>query len=333
MTLDIATAEGQAIVRQLAAQSDVLVENFKVGGLDAYGLGYEQLSELCPKLIYCSVTGFGQTGPYAQRAGYDLMVQAMSGMMSITGHADGEPGGGPLRVGVAITDIFAGLYASVAILAALQARQVNGRGQHIDISLLDVGMAVLANQGVGYLNSGTVPRRQGNSHPSLAPYQDFPTADGTMLLAIGNDAQFARFCSAAGHPEWAADARFSTNTQRVAHRVELIEQMCQATRGRTTSEWVTLLESRAVPCGPINDIAQAFEDPHVMERGMVIQMHRPSTAEVHAVASIASPIRLRENPVSYRIAPPELGQHTDEILGSLGISATQHDEFRRRGIV
>ena len=222
ITIDMAQPEGQALIRQMAAQSDILVENFKVGGLKAYGLDYESLKALNPRLIYCSVTGFGQDGPYAERAGYDLMIQAMTGMMSITGRADDVPGGGPLRVGVALTDLFTGCYATSAILAALEVRNRTGAGQHIDMALLDVGMAILANQAAGFLNTGKVPQRQGNSHPSLAPYQDFPTQDGSMLLAIGNDGQFARFCEAAGKPEWAADPRYASNTLRVKNREMLI---------------------------------------------------------------------------------------------------------------
>ena len=230
VTIDMATPEGQALIRQMAQQADVVVENFKVGGLRQYGLDHESLRALNPRLIYCSVTGFGQDGPYAERAGYDLMVQAMTGLMSVTGRADSEPGGGPLRVGVAVIDLFTGLYASNAILAALHARQQTGEGQHIDMALLDVGMAVLANQAAGFLATGQAPGRMGNSHPSLAPYQDFPTQDGAMLLAIGNDGQFQRFCAAAGQPEWAQDARFATNTLRVQHRAALIPAMEAVTR-------------------------------------------------------------------------------------------------------
>ncbi len=333
VTLDISSEEGRSIARQLAAKSDILVENFKVGGLKAYGLDYESLSAVNPRLIYCSITGFGQTGPYAHRAGYDLMVQAMSGLMSVTGMPDGEPGGGPLRTGVAITDIYAGLYATVGILAAVQARHASGKGQHIDISLLDVGMAVLANQGVGYLNSGIVPRRQGNSHPSLAPYQDFPTADGTMLLAIGNDGQFRRFCQATGHPELAQEARFSTNTQRVAHREALEERLSQITRRHRTSEWVDLLEHCAVPCGPINDIAQAFADEQVRARGIAVEMQRDAGDRIGSIATVATPLRLSDNPGSLRHAPPALGQHSNEVLKELGLDDARLAALRARGVV
>jgi crotonobetainyl-CoA:carnitine CoA-transferase CaiB-like acyl-CoA transferase len=274
VTVDMATADGQALLKQMAAQADIVVENFKTGGLKQYGLDHEALRAANPRLIYCSVTGFGHDGPYAERAGYDLMIQAMTGMMSITGRPDDVPGGGPLRVGVALTDLFTGVYASTAILAALQVRDRTGEGQHIDMALLDVGMAILANQASAFLNTGKAPERQGNTHPSLAPYQDFPTLDGSMLLAIGNNGQFARFCEAAGHAEWAADARFASNTLRVKHRGVLIPMLEELTRTRTTADWVTLLEDKAVPCGPINDIAQAFDDAQVKSRGLAVTLPR-----------------------------------------------------------
>lgn len=321
VTIDMATPEGQQLIRQMAQQADVLVENFKVGGLARYGLDYASLREVNPRLIYCSVTGFGQDGPYAERAGYDLMIQAMTGMMSITGRADGEPGGGPLRVGVALTDLFTGVYASSAILAALHVRHRTGEGQHIDMALLDVGMAILANQASGFLATGVAPTRQGNTHPSLAPYQDFPTQDGSMLLAIGNDGQFARFCAAAGQPGWASDERFTTNTLRVKHRAVLIPMMEAVTRTRTTAAWIALLEDKAVPCGPINTIAQAFDDAQVRARGLRADLPRDAGDGIAQVATVASPLRLGANPPVLRHAPPALGQHTDEVLAELGLSA------------
>lgn len=337
ITVDIARPEGQALIRQLAEQSDVLVENFKVGGLAHYGLDYASLKQVNPKLIYCSVTGFGQDGPYAERAGYDLMVQAMSGMMSITGRPDEVPGGGPQRVGVALTDIFTGVYAATAILAALEVRHRTGEGQHIDMSLLDVGMAILANQAGGFLNTGQVPQRQGNSHPSLVPYQDMPTKDGAMLLAIGNDGQFARFCEVAGQPALAQDARYATNPQRVAHREELVPQLMAITRTRTTAEWIAALEHRAVPCGPINDIAQAFADAQVRARGLAIEQPRSDEARaaegVPAIRSVASPLRLSATPPVLRRAPPTLGEHTDEVLAELGLDASRIAALRGAGIV
>jgi formyl-CoA transferase len=332
LTLDLAHAEGQALVRKMALQSDVLVENFKVGGLQAYGLDYESLKVLNPRLIYCSITGFGQTGPFAQRAGYDLMIQAMSGMMSITGRADEVAGGGPQRVGVAVTDILTGVYASTAILAAIEARHQTGLGQHIDMALLDVGMAMLGNQAAGFLNTGKVPQRQGNSHPSLVPYQDFPTADGSMLLAIGNDGQFARFCSAAGVSEWAQDARFASNTLRVQHRLALVERMEKVTRTRSTSQWITLLEDQAVPCGAINDLAGAFSEAQVQARGMVVQQEGTHTAG-SSIRTVASPIRLSSTPTTLRHAPPTLGEHTDEVLAELGLDAQAIRQLRNNGVV
>lgn len=324
ITVDMTHPEGQALLRQMAAEADVVVENFKVGGLQQYGLDYDSLKALNPRLIYCSITGFGQDGPYAERAGYDLMVQAMCGLMSITGHADGEPGGGPLKVGVAVIDVFTGLYASNAILAALNARDNarhgTGQGQYIDMALLDVGMAVLANQAAGFLATGQAPGRAGNIHPSLAPYQDFPSRDGNVLLAIGNDGQFARFCEACGHPDWAQDARFATNTARVQHRAELLERLLPVMRTRTTAEWIALLEDKAVPCGPINTVAQAFDDPQVRHRGIARTLPRQAGDGIAQVATVANPMRLSATPVSYRRAPPSLGQHTQEVLHELGLS-------------
>ncbi|MCR8957894.1 CoA transferase [Variovorax sp. S2] len=333
VTVDMATPDGQALLQQMAAQADIVVENFKTGGLKQYGLDHESLRAVNPRLIYCSVTGFGHDGPYAERAGYDLMIQAMTGMMSITGRPDGEPGGGPLRVGVALTDLFTGVYASTAVLAALQVRDRTGEGQHIDMALLDVGMAILANQASAFLNTGKAPQRQGNTHPSLAPYQDFPTLDGSMLLAIGNNGQFARFCEAAGHPEWAADARFATNTLRVKHRGVLIPMMEELTRTRTTTDWVTLLEDKAVPCGPINDIAQAFDDAQVKSRGLAVTLPRDAGNGIESITGVASPLRLTATPPVLRHAPPALGQHTREVLAEFGIDAARFDTLRAAGVV
>ena len=333
VTIDMATADGQALLTRMAAEADVLVENFKVGGLAAYGLDYTSLAKVNPRLVYCSVTGFGQDGPYARRAGYDLMVQAMSGMMSITGRADDVPGGGPQRVGVALTDTFTGMYAATAILAALHARHATGRGQHIDMSLLDVGMAILANQSTGYLNSGEVPQRQGNTHPSLAPYQDFHTADGSMLLAIGNDGQFARFCAAVGRPEWSADPRYATNVNRVQNRATLIPSMQEVTRTRSTAEWIALFEDKAVPCGPINDIGQAFEDPQVVARGLSMKLPRDAGDGISEIAVVASPMRLSEHPPVVTHAPPALGEHTDEVLSAMGIDAAEIGRLRQLGVL
>lgn len=337
ITLDMAASEGQALILKMAAQSDVLVENFKVGGLKQYGLDYESLKAVNPRLIYCSVTGFGQNGPYAERAGYDLMIQAMSGLMSITGHADGEPGGGPMRMGVALIDVLTGIYACSAILAAVEARHQTGEGQHIDMALLDVGMAVLANQAAGFLNTGKVPQRQGNTHPSLAPYQTFETADGQMLLAVGNDGQFARFCEAAGQPEWAQDERFRSNTLRVKHREVLIPLMQTVTRTRSTAQWISLLEDKAVPCGPINNMAQAFADEQVQARGLVVKQPvehvNKAQAAIENIATVASPLRLQSTPPVLRRAPPSLGEHTEEVLAELGLNAAEVATLRSRGVI
>lgn len=340
ITVDMAHPEGQALLRRMAAEADVVVENFKVGGLKQYGLDYDSLKSINPKLIYCSITGFGQEGPYAERAGYDLMVQAMCGLMSITGHADSEPGGGPLKVGVAVIDVFTGLYASNAILAALNARDNgksgSGEGQYIDMALLDVGMAVLANQAAGYLATGKAPGRAGNIHPSLAPYQDFKTRDGNVLLAIGNDGQFARFCAAVGHPDWAADARFATNTARVQNRSDLLMLMTPLMQTRGTQDWIALFEDKAVPCGPINTVAQAFDDPQVQARGIRMELPCDPTQtgkNIGKVATVANPMRLSGTPVTYRNAPPALGQHTDEVLTELGLDAAQIAQLKTQQVV
>ena len=337
ITLDMAQPEGQALIRQMAQQSDILVENFKVGGLKSYGLDYASLKALNPRLIYCSVTGFGQNGPYAERAGYDLMIQAMSGMMSITGRADDVPGGGPQRVGVAITDILTGVYTCSAILAAIEVRHRTGEGQHIDMALLDVGMAMLGNQAAGFLNTGRVPQRQGNSHPSLAPYQDFATQDGAMLLAIGNEGQFSRFCAAAGHPEWATDLRFASNTLRVQHREALVALMLPVTSSQTTAQWTQLLEDKAVPCGPINDMGQAFDDAQVNARGLVVNQPVAHANHAHtaikSIATVASPLRLTATPPVLRRPPPALGEHTDEVLAALGLDAARIAALRQAGVV
>lgn len=330
VAIDIAHPEGQALVRELAAQSDVVIENFKKGGLRRYGLDYASLSADNPGLIYCSITGFGQTGPYSSRPGYDFLIQAMGGLMSITGRRDGEPGAGPMKVGVALTDITTGLYSTIAILGALEHRNQTGEGQHIDMALLDVQVSCLANQTLNYLTTGKAPTRMGNAHPSVVPYQDFPTADGDVILAIGNDGQFARFCEVAGHPEWAADERYATNRARVDNRDTLIPLMRQNTVMRTTREWIEVLEQAGVPCGPVNSIADVFQDPHVQARGMQLEMPHPSLG---TVPQVASPLRLSASPVRYRTAPPLLGEHTDEVLAqTLGLSAEAIQRLRAERI-
>ena len=334
LTVDITKAEGQAIVQQLAAQSDVVLENFKVGGLASYGLDYASLKKINPKLVYCSITGFGQDGPYADRAGYDFLIQGMSGLMSVTGRADGEVGAGPQKVGVALVDVLTGMYATVAVQAALAHRDLlgyrAGDGQHIDIALLDVQVACLANQAMNYLVSGKVPGRLGNGHPNIVPYQDFPTADGNMLLAIGNDGQFARFCEIADRREWISDARFSTNAGRVENRAELIPLLRQTTVMKTTAQWVALLESAAVACGPINNLAEVFADPQVQHRGLRLDM--PHAAGGNA-PQVANPINLSATPVDYRHAPPLLGQDTESVLQSLGYDTQNIARMRAAGVV
>lgn len=331
VTVDIAHPEGQALIRQLVTQSDVLLENFKVGDLARYGLDYASLRVINPRLVYCSITGFGQTGPYASRAGYDFLIQGMGGLMSVTGRSDQEPGGGPMKVGVALTDILTGLYASNAILAALAARERSGEGQHIDMALLDVQVACLANQAMNYLATGENPSRLGNAHPNIVPYQDFPTSDGHMILAIGNDEQFQRFCLAAGKSEIAQDPRFTSNQQRVRHRAELIALLNQITRGRSTADWISTLGACSVPCGPINAIGDVFADPQVVARDLQIAMPHPVAGEIPLVAN---PIKLSATPVEYRRAPPMLGEHTDQVLaGDLGLDEAMIRGLRERGVV
>ena len=331
VTIDFTLPEGQKLVRELAARSDILIENFKVGGLQAYGLDYESLRAINPDLIYCSITGFGQTGPYAKRAGYDFMIQGLGGLMSLTGRAEGESGAGPVKVGVALTDILTGLYSTSAILAALAHRDHSGGGQHIDMALLDVQVACLANQAMNYLTTGAAPRRLGNAHPNIVPYQDFPTADGDFILTVGNDSQFRKFAEVAGQPQWALDPRFVTNKQRVANRAALIPLIRQATVFKTTAQWVAQLEAAGVPCGPINDLAQVFADPQVVARGMALTLPH---ALAGSVPQVASPIRLSESPVEYRHAPPLLGEHTEQVLTEvLQLNAGDVAVLREHGVV
>ncbi|QVL43853.1 MAG: CoA transferase [Alcanivorax sp.] len=331
VTIDITRPEGQRLVKQLVAESDVLLENFKVGGLKRYGLDYESLAAINPRLIYCSITGFGQDGPYAERPGYDFLIQGMGGLMSITGQPDGEPGGGPVKAGVALTDITTGLYAAIAVLAAVNHRHQSGEGQHIDMALLDVQVATLANQAMNFLTSGTAPGRMGNAHPNIVPYQTFPAADGDIILTIGNDDQFARFCDAAGRPEWASDERYATNAARVANRDTLIPALRQTTVMKTTAEWLRLLEDAGVPGGPVNTIEQVFQDPQVQHRGLRIDLSHPLT---QSVPLVGSPLRLSGSPVRYQAAPPLLGEHTAEVLtGLLGLDATQLAQLKADGVI
>ncbi|WP_349972638.1 CaiB/BaiF CoA-transferase family protein [Pseudomonas caspiana] len=331
VTIDFTLPEGQRLVRELAAKSDILIENFKVGGLAAYGLDYASLKAINPRLIYCSITGFGQTGPYAKRAGYDFMIQGLGGLMSLTGRADEQEGAGPVKVGVALTDVMTGVYASTAILAALAHRDQGGQGQHIDMALLDVQVACLANQALNYLTTGVAPTRLGNAHPNIVPYQDFPTADGDFILTVGNDSQFRKFAQVAGQAQWADDPRFLTNKLRVANRAELIPLIRQATVFKTTAQWVRELESAGVPCGPINDLSQVFSDPHVQARGLAMNLPH---ALGGSVPQVASPIRMSATPVEYRHAPPLLGEHTAEVLERvLGMQAAQINTLGQDGVL
>lgn len=330
LSVDIATQEGAEIVRRLVAQADVFIENFKVDGLRPYGLDYESLRAVNPRLVYCSITGFGQTGPYAPRPGYDLLIQAMGGLMSVTGAKSG-PGSGPQKIGVAMVDLLTGLYSSVGILAALTHRDRTGVGQHIDVALLDVEVACLANQALNFLVSGKSPSRMGNAHPNIVPYQDFATADGAMIITVGNDSQFQRLCEVIGAPALATDSRYLTNTGRLAHREELIAALAATFATRKTSEWVPLIETAGVPCGPINTIGEVFDDPQVVARGMRLTLDHPVAG---SAPSVANPLRLSKTPVEYRSAPPMLGQHNEEVLrGWLGLSADEISSLVARGIL
>lgn len=332
LTLDIASERGSAIVRELARHSDVLIENFKTGDLPRYRLGYEDLKQVNPNLVYCSITGFGQDGPFRQQAGYDFMIQATGGLMSITGEPDDQAGGGPKKVGVPVADLMTGMYATVAILAALMRRdREDGGGEYIDMALLDCQVAMLSNQAQNYLISGQVPRRYGNAHPNVVPYQAFPTADGHIIIAIGNDFQFGKFCQAAGEADLARDPRFITNADRVRHRAPMVVEMQRLALRHTTQAWLDLLGPLGVPCGPINDMAQTFAHPQVRHRGMQVRMQHPHAGHVPLVAN---PIRYTERPLEYHRAPPLLGEHSEEVLGEL-LGMAPHDiaALRREGVV
>jgi len=327
LCIDMGNPRGQALIRDLVKHSDVLIENFKVGGLARYGLDYDSLKAINPKLVYCSITGFGQTGPYAARAGYDFMIQAMGGMMSVTGEADGQP----MKIGVALADVLTGLYAANAIQAALIHQRETGQGQYIDMALLDVQVATLANQAMNYLATGNSPRRLGNAHPNIVPYQAFRTADGYIILAVGNDAQFERFCELAGVPELAADERFRKNSDRVGHREALVPQISAIMQSKTSADWLEQLNARGIPCGPINDLEQVFADPQVQHRGLQLELEQPVAGKV---ASVANPIRLSQTPIEYDQAPPLLGQHTDAVLQRiLGLDADAIADLRANAIV
>lgn len=314
VVIDLADPRGRKAVRDLARTSDVLIENFKVGRLAKYGLDYGTLAPVNPRLVYCSITGFGQTGPYRHRAGYDFLVQGLGGLMSITGEPDSAPGGGPIKVGVAVADIFTGLYAAIGILAALRHREQTGRGDHIDVALLDVQVAVLANQALNYLMTGASPARLGNAHPNIVPYQTFATSDGHFILAVGNDGQFRRFCETAGCPELADDSRFANNPARVANREILVPLIEAQTRRRSTASWIADLEAVGVPCGPINDLKAVFADEQVRHRGLRLDL--PHTI-AGTVPSVACPLRFLYAALKVGNGPPALGEHTSEVLGTL----------------
>ena len=331
VTVDLAHPRGQAIARELAAKCDVLLENFKFGDLERYGLGYARLRELNPGLVYCSVTGFGHTGPWRERPGYDFMIQGMGGLMSITGERDDRPGGGPQKAGIPIADLITGMYASIAVCAALAHRAKSGVGQHLDLALFDSLVAVLANQGANYLATGEPPARLGNDHPNIAPYQVFRTADGSLILACGNDNLFRKFCEVASCAHLPEDPRFATNGKRVANRVDLTRILSEIFLARTTQDWIGALEAAGVPCGPINDLAQVFSEPQALARGLRMELPHPSAGKVSLVRS---PMRFSETQVEHGVPPPTLGQHTDEVLrGLLKKEASEIAELRSEGIV
>jgi crotonobetainyl-CoA:carnitine CoA-transferase CaiB-like acyl-CoA transferase len=326
VAIDMAKPEGQKLLRELARQSDVVMENFKVGGLKKYGLDYESLSAINPRLIYCSITGFGQSGPYAGRAGYDFMIQGMGGIMSITGQPDGMPGAEPVKTGVAFADVFTGLYATIGVLAALHHRNKSGEGQYLDLALLDTQVAVLANQALNFLVGGKAPKRLGNAHPNIVPYQTFATADGFIIIAVGNDRQFREYVKIAGAPELAEDQRFLTNRDRVGNREALIALLVEPMKRRKTAEWIAALEAAAVPCGPINTIDQVFADPQVKARGLDVRLVREDGTQTPGVAN---PVRFSATPVEYSKAPPALGNATEDVLTRV-LGLTQEEIGRLR---
>jgi crotonobetainyl-CoA:carnitine CoA-transferase CaiB-like acyl-CoA transferase len=331
ITVDFRRPEGQALIRELASRSDVLLENYKVGGLAKYGLGYDDLKQLNPGLIYCSITGFGQTGPYRQRAGYDFLIQGLGGLMSVTGKPDSEAGGEPVKVGVAIVVVITVSHAAVAVLGALCHKLRTGEGQYIDLALLDVQVATLANIALNYLTTGQSPERLGNAHPSIVPYEAFATADGHIVLAVGNDEQFARFCAVADEPELAQDERFRSNAGRVRHRATLLPMLRERMRRRRSADWLTALEAAGVPAGPINDLEQVFADPQVVARGLRLDLPHPLAG---SAPGVRNPINYSATPIDYRQAPPTLGQHTEQVLQELlDLDAAAIRSLREQGII
>ena len=331
VTIDLVHPEGQKLVRALAGKSDVVIENFKADGLAKYGLDYPSLKALNPALVYCSITGFGQTGPYRHKPGYDFMIQGIGGLMSITGEPDQRAGGGPMKVGVAVADIFTGLYATIAILGALAHRDRTGAGQQIDLALLDTQVAVLANQAMNYLVTGAAPQRLGNAHPNIVPYQVFAASDGHFIVAVGNETQYARLCEVLGRPDLASDQRFATNAARVNNRDEIVAILQSVFETHTMREWLDALERVGVPCGPINTVADVFADPQVQARGLRLDLPHPT---IGSVPSVANPIKYSATPLAYRSAPPTLGADTEEILrDTLGITPAEIARMRKAGII
>jgi crotonobetainyl-CoA:carnitine CoA-transferase CaiB-like acyl-CoA transferase len=330
VTIDLACPEGQELVRRLALQADVMVENFKVGDMARYGLDAAAMLALNPRLVYCSITGFGQTGPYRDRAGYDYAIQGIGGLMSVTGERDDLPGGGPQKVGVAVADLFTGMYATVAILAALRHRDATGEGQVIDMALLDTQVAMLANLGANFLVTRKAPRRAGNAHQNIVPYQVFEVADGHLILAVGNDGQFRKFCEVAGRADLADDPRFARNAGRVRHREVLVPALEIVMRTRSRADWLSALEAAKVPCGPINSLAEVFDDPQVRARGMKVAVPHPLNDDLELVAS---PMKLSATPVSVRRPPPLLGQHTEEVLQELGLDSAEIARMRQDRVI
>ena len=331
VAIDFTQAEGQDLVRALARQSDALIENFKVGGLARYGLDYASLAAINPRLVYASITGFGQDGPYAERAGYDFIIQGMSGFMSVTGERDDQPGGGPQKAGIAITDIMTGMYAAVTILAALAARDRSGQGQHLDVALLDSAVAMMSVMNMNYFVTGTPPERAGNAHQNIVPYQVFACADGHLILAVGNDGQFAKFCAIAGVPEWATDARFAKNADRVRHRAMLVPMIARVIVTRAQRDWLAALEAAGVPAGPINKLDAVFADPQVIARGLRIDLPH---ALAGRVPQVGSPLKLSGTPLSPPLPPPLLAEHTETVLRErLGLTAETIARLAARNVV
>ena len=331
LTLNIAAPEAQEIIRHLVKDADVFIENYKVGDMARYGLSYQDLKQINPRIVYCSITGFGQTGPMAEIAGYDFIVQGLGGLMSITGERDDLPGGGPQKVGVAVADIMTGLYSTIAILAAIEHRHSSGEGQYIDMALLDVQVATIANMNMNYLCSGKVPGRQGNAHANIVPYQVFNAADGELILAVGNDTQFAKLCAVLGCPEIAGDERYAKNANRVRHRDALLPLLKQRLVTRSVAQWVDVLQPEGIPCGPVNSLAQTFANPQVIHRQMRVDLPHPLAG---SVPSVANPIKFSGTPIQYGDAPPTLGQHSDQVLKEyVGLSDAEIEALKAKRII